>query len=488
MFGLFKKESPPPISDPLDQPLLFFSESDALTIRDACEGVQVFGGIGSGKTSGSGSHLARAFLSSGFGGLVLTAKADETALWKTYAEQTGRTDDLLIVGPAHAETFNILRYECEHGGPGAGVTENLVGLFDTLSQVANGNNGSGGRENEAFWRNETKKMIRNAIDVLRFGREAITFTNIHQVIISAPRSIQIRDADGAEEKSYCLKVLRVATLAYNNGKFGPAKDPEYLLVFNYWAEEFPQMDERPRSTVISSFTGMADVFLRGILRQLFSAETTFTPEDSFAGKIIVLDLPQKIFNEVGVYAQVLFKYCWQRSVERRRVQMDSRPVFLWADESQHFVNEHDVTFQTTARSSRVCTIYLTQNLPNYRFVLGGTQRGDALVDSLLGNLATKIFHNNTCAQTNAYAAELFSKDWRDSDTHSYSQDAGQTKLSGSTTQQLEHVVPPVTFTTLAKGGPENNYAVEAIIHQGGKTFDLSGINALRTVFFQNHQT
>ncbi|MFA5258375.1 MAG: hypothetical protein WC360_09510 [Opitutales bacterium] len=44
-----------PTSDPLDQTLLGFSEDDPFTIRDSFEGVQIFGGIGSGKTSGSGA-------------------------------------------------------------------------------------------------------------------------------------------------------------------------------------------------------------------------------------------------------------------------------------------------------------------------------------------------------------------------------------------------------------------------------------------------
>ena len=45
----------------LETPLLHFSDSDPWRIRDACEGLQIFGGTGSGKTSGSGQAVARAF-------------------------------------------------------------------------------------------------------------------------------------------------------------------------------------------------------------------------------------------------------------------------------------------------------------------------------------------------------------------------------------------------------------------------------------------
>ena len=41
---------------------------DVWRIRDACEGTMIFGGTGSGKTSGSGRTLATSFLAAGFGG------------------------------------------------------------------------------------------------------------------------------------------------------------------------------------------------------------------------------------------------------------------------------------------------------------------------------------------------------------------------------------------------------------------------------------
>lgn len=69
----------------LQLPLVEFSPADVWTLGDACTGVQIFGGIGSGKTSGSGAAIARAFLSNGFGGLVCCAKPSERELWEWYA-------------------------------------------------------------------------------------------------------------------------------------------------------------------------------------------------------------------------------------------------------------------------------------------------------------------------------------------------------------------------------------------------------------------
>jgi len=61
-----------------------FSDSDPFTIGDSVQGIQIFGAIGSGKTSGSGQFLAESFLRSGYGGLILTVKNDEKDLWIKY--------------------------------------------------------------------------------------------------------------------------------------------------------------------------------------------------------------------------------------------------------------------------------------------------------------------------------------------------------------------------------------------------------------------
>ena len=112
------------------------------------------------------------------------------------------------------------------------------------------------------------------------------------------------------------------------------------------------MIEKIKQLAGSAFTSMADCFLRGMLRTLFCTDLTVKPEDTFDGKIIILNLPVKEYNELGQFAQVLFKFIWQRAVERRilplidpkKAEQNIRPVFLWADESQFFVNSYDALF------------------------------------------------------------------------------------------------------------------------------------------------
>lgn len=535
--GFFSKRNPPvpPARiDPLDTPLWSFSEADPFTIREACEGIQIFGGIGSGKTSGSGAFFAQAMLAQGFGGIVLTAKADEIDLWKTYAAKTGRSDDLLIVGEGGTDRCNVFEYECQKASNLGILTESLVELIMTLTALSSVQTG-GGNSLSGFWENEQRKLLRNSIDLLRCAGLPVSLTSIYRVITSAPRSLEEADKAEWKNESFCYRAIdlvqrksamRDAAMKQAKAEATAAKvkaqevedcpypesdDDEFeqqqkkpsdsrlewfndqpstledwQLVLHYWSSEFPGQAEKTRANFVGMVTGVLDYFIRGTLRDLFSTETTFVPEDTFKGKIIILNLPQKRFHHVGVYAQVFFKYCWQRAVERRVVHTDSRPVFQWIDESQYFLNKHDVSFQTTSRSLRVCSVYLTQNLPNYFVALGGKANAEPLVHSLLGNLVTKVFHNNTCAETNKYASELFAQEWKAKYSQSISQGEQKDRRSDSQDTHLKANVLPREFSGLLTGGPQNEFCVEGIIHKGGHVFALSGLNALKVAFEQNH--
>ncbi|MEO5913319.1 MAG: TraM recognition domain-containing protein [Luteolibacter sp.] len=185
----------------------------------------------------------------------------------------------------------------------------------------------------------------------------------------------------------------------------------------------------------------------------------------------------KQYHEIGIFAQVLFKYIWQRSVERRippklgreRSQEEIRPVFLWADESQFFINQYDALFQSTARSSRACTVYLTQNLPGYEaaFMSAG---GRPAAEAFLGNLQTKIFHANGDPQTNNWAAESIGRTKQIQIQGGLSQGESNRSSSQNSGASLavEYLVQPQEFTELKMGGIENDGVVDGIIFQGGR--------------------
>ena len=155
----------------------------------------------------------------------------------------------------------------------------------------------------------------------------------------------------------------------------PRSDPRIGFPSRLLDAEFPSLAIETRSVIVSTFTSMADCFLRGTLGRLFCTDVNFTPEDTFKGKIIIMNLPVKEHNELGQFAQVLFKFIWQRAVERRippviNRQDAERPSapFSFGPTNRSFSPIPTTRlFQSTARSSRACTVYLTQNLPELPF-------------------------------------------------------------------------------------------------------------------------
>ena len=443
---------------------------DHWRVRDACEGTQIFGTTGSGKTSGSGQALAKAFLTGGFGGLVLCAKVDERELWQRYAAETGRADDLVIFSPAHRWRFNFLDYERNRAGAGGGLTENIVQIFNKALELAE--SGTLSAAADPYWQRATTQLLRNAVDLLGAATGAVSLSELQKLVTSAPASRDEVKSAAWQQESFLYDCVIQGQQRYE--EMNTTQQRDFALSLDYWLGEFAGMDQRPRSSIVSSFTSMADGFLRGLMYDLFCTETTLEPEFSQEGAVIVLDLPVKEYGHVGIVAQGIFKYLWQQAVERRRVGPDTRPVFLWADESQFFANSYDMLFQTTARSARACTVYLTQNINNYYTMMGG-RNAKATVDSLLGNFQTKIFHTNGDAVTNNWASEMISKSFQD--MLSYGRNNGAQGGDGSSSnisQALHYEVQPSEFLTLRNGGPDNAKEVDALLFKAGRVWQASG--------------
>ena len=208
--------------------------------------------------------------------------------------------------------------------------------------------------------------------------------------------------------------------------------------------------------------------------------------------LILIDLPLKVFGEIGVFVQVLWKFCFQRAQERRDTAANPRPTFIVVDESHLLAVSSDQVFQTTARSSRTAVVFATQSISNYLAAFGG-QKAEAEVHSLLGNLQTQIFHQQADIKTNAYAAELIgrSRQYLTNASNAYQpgdwlgglvgRPAGQT--SAGVNECFEWEVQPNVFSRLRKGGPPE-WIVDSIVYQGGRRFSSTGRPWMRAAFGQ----
>jgi len=509
-------------NDIMEEAVLRTPKGDPWTVRNAVEGVQIFGGIGSGKTSGSGRSLATQYLRMGFGGLVLTVKPDETNEWIDYAAACGRSDDLVILSPDpdYPDHFDFMVYEASRAE--GSYTTNLVQVLKTVIQAGQDHEGSSSGQDDAFWQSAMDLLIHNLIDLIQLGQETITLDDLYAVSMSIP--VSSRDKAEFFDKyseaqaklaqqidSEKKKRIKIPSNAFCEAEIAAVERHEKLkalgvnfpgneyllgLTQGFFDDRYIPLADKTRSIIEFSLIAFLSSLQREPVRSLFcSGHSTVTPEECISeGKIIILDLPVKTYDKVGRDAQILFKYIWQRAMERRNVKEDGgRPVFLWADEAQNFLHEHDIDYQATARSSRVCTVYITQNINNYYAHLGGRD-GDARVKSFLGTMATKIFHANADVETNRYASDLIGDHWAFKRNRSISYGEKYSETEGETEDRLRHFYPE-DFIPFKTGGLHQDWITQAVIHKQGAPWpnereeDEEGnqIEARNHVFVDIHQ-
>ena len=294
----------------------------------------------------------------------------------------------------------------------------------------------------------------------------IQIRDLYRIMVSTPNSLKEAESEKWSKTSFCAQCLDTAM-----SRVHPSKREDLLATGRYFLQELPAMAPDTRGSIKATFSVVADALQRGVLPRMFCEETNITPEAAEKGKIIVVDMPLAQFGAVSMLAAGFWKFGFQRVIERRDVRKSPRPVFLWIDEAQFLITAYDHQFLSTCRSSRVATVFLTQNLPNLYAALGGRQAAEAEVDSLCGNLCTKIFHANGDSVTNKWASEIIgrTRQFLVSANNSYQNTGwfpgfGQSpQTSAGVSEHLEFEVEPSAFTRLRSGGPAHKRNVDAIV-------------------------
>ena len=493
----------------LEKPLFMFSSNDnksPFSIRDSVAGgVAVFGATSSGKTSGPGAFLARQYMAAGYGGCVLTTKNTDKDDWIKYARATNRLNDLIIVEPGGMAFFDFLSYEASRS-KASSYTQNIAETLKVV--IRSSEEKSGGKASDPFWENALDQLVFFTIELclLAYGRLSVRL--LHDIALTAPQ--KGKKPEPGEAKTAFIKAFELAQEnvdlqtfqyidaldRYNKEKIKRPENLEPMVLANvpdamrlkgvdqFFIETYRNLAEKTRSIVSFSWTGFLFALMQDPIYSLFCANSsTFTPEDCWKGKIVLINLPVLEYHKVGRDAQILFKYIWQKAMQRRKPGIDLRPVFLFIDEAQNFLHEFDAEYLSTARSSFIANVFMSQNLPNYYAFMGGDRyKSEQRVKSLLGNFSTKIFCCNTCTETNRWASEMIG----DGYTETTSRDvtvSGNFSSSRSMSYELEPMVRPELFGLLQQGGPDD-FIVETYVHRQGKLFD-NGHNFKKVIFKQN---
>lgn len=489
----------------LDMPLFRFSGESGgsiFSVRDSVEGIGIFGGIGSGKSNFSARFIALKLLAASYGGLVLCCKKEERQAWEEYCRLTNRQQDLIIVGPNDRHFFDVLGYEAS-GKDKVTYTQNIVQVLKTVIRASEEK--SSGKSDDKFWESAVDMLMYNVIDLCLLAYGKLSIEDMYNIVMTAPKKGQPKEPDrqmNAFENAFTKAQKRVKAQvdAFQNNLSDQdkkrLKDPAAFVkavvntipdaavmegIDQFFCESYRNLADKTRSIVEFSFSGFLFSLMKEPVHSLFFGHaSTFVPEDCYEkGKIILLDLPVKHLYKAGRDVQVLFKYIWQRAMERRDIEKNNRPCFCFADEAQHFLHEYDAEYQATARSSRIATVYISQNLPNYFANMGGdSSKSENKVKSFLGTLGTKIFHANADIDTNRYASELIGDFYTENLTRGVTV-AGEFSANHSASYVLERAVRPEMFGRLKTGGPD--LVAEAFVHRQGRLFD-NGQNFKKIIF------
>jgi hypothetical protein len=475
------------------------------TIGDSFENILCMGSNGSGKTSGSSRIFLEKFLQKGYGGIVLSAKSERT-FWEECCKKTGVLDKLVIINPGSGHSFDFLEYELKHNQGSLPYTENIYQLLYTV--LRSGNERSGKGSDDPFWSESLESLIIHSLDLCMLAYDSISIEKLYSIVLSAPKLESVNDGKSTKnafaiafEKAQNIVNKKIGALEASLSQQERTRIensselleemilkqiPEAFrlkMIDQFFIESYRMLSSKTRSIVDFSFTSFLNQFLREPFRSMFcNGKTTFSPEDCFNGKILLLDIPVKKFFKTGRDVQTLMKLIFQRAVERRTVTDNTRPLFIWSDECQFFITEQDSDFLSTSRSSRVCSVMITQNLPGLYSNMAGS-KSEWRTKAFLAVMGTKIFNSNADVETNRFASETIGDGYIEDESQT-STVAGTFSSSKTKAFKLERMVRPEEFSGLKCGGKCNNYLVEAYIHLQNRLFHDG--HSFRKVTFSQH--
>jgi hypothetical protein len=191
------------------------------------------------------------------GVLVLTAKAEETRNWIRYAKECGREKDLIVFNAESGHCFDPLHYEWTRPGRGAGDLESIIDLFSTLVSIGKKERVTA---HDPFWERGNEQLMRNVIKLLDLAGERISIASIDRVIKSLPTQ-----PDQHEEAAWQESPIARSSSIPGSRAPGHAHTAEQWsdldFATQYIFKKWPAFDERPRSSLEMTWSGMADKFL-----------------------------------------------------------------------------------------------------------------------------------------------------------------------------------------------------------------------------------
>ena len=436
------------------------------TGKMATEGIYVIAELGWGKTWLTFMRSLQAYIPV-MGGVILGMKGEDgPEVEKRFAE-AGASHRLAMFGPRYGTCLNWLQALMSIAPKGC-ETEEVIGGLASLVEVEQRSAAKSGDEGSHFFKTMAMFLLSAMVTMLRLANESLSAAALYRFLTSLPGTPAQLESEQWLKTSYANACMEKAHYAAKN----QADGADYETAKNFLLGELLNLNDRTKTSITSTVSGMLSKMLRPWLQALYGSTSNVRIQDVFEGRWFYIDTSPIEFGEYGTYSLIMFKHLIQRAIMRRRVDKHSLPVALMFDEAQTVFVTADRDYQAVCRSKLGCTWAATQNLTGLYAVLGGGQAAEAQAKSWLALFGCKIFGANTDWLCNTYASEMCGqhREWMMSTNSNERGDAtvfdtliaqrGLSSPGGS--EQYQPLVRPETFVRLRKPEPPT-YEADAIV-------------------------
>lgn len=377
-------------------PILFSGFRPVLWPKNLFEHVLVFGGTGSGKSSGPLKHLLYKSMALGHGMLIHTTKVDDAHDYQKLAKRAGCSPRVEVLNLQN-HTFNFLQYLADMGLYDMDIAKMLFRLYDLIA--------GDGASVERYWTSLADEFLTNLIGAIRLSNRPLNI----QMIAGFAHGVQMSNDPDVFPKTEAYNILRDledGLIEPNPGQSFEEAQRRAMHIVTSLIESHQMMPEKTRGTVHTVLGTILNFLLQPPLCRVFATEqSTKTPEMIFKNrKIVVLDAPLSLNPQVSRVFQVI----WQQAFHFRcqqQARSEAKPTVWVCDEFQAFAHRDIGRLLSILRSFKCSCILATQIYSNLV-----AEVGKAAAESIVGNPQTFIFCGNLDAQTNDLAVHMAGRD------------------------------------------------------------------------------
>ncbi len=249
----------------------------------------------------------------------------------------------------------------------------------------------GSSNDNRFWEQSSFNLLKNALIFCAAKYEYFTFKELYQALVLA------RDTDVAAE-----------LVDYLNSKTWDEEERDNIqMAISYFKEEFCQMDQKIRTSILATATSFLNEFLEYRVSRILSPKINEISLYSMKGairdgKLICLYIENDaLARSIGTLMKLLFQEAVLEMVDERRDDPKARYALLVMDEYQDVATSGggaglgDDRYLAKARESKSITIAATQSVSS----LENWIRSDPATREILQNFRTRIFGTTTDPKT-----------------------------------------------------------------------------------------